>query len=244
MIELKNIHKAFDNKKVIKGLSLSVKKGERVAIIGQSGCGKSTLLRLLMGIHMPDQGNILIEGNDITQQNEKEIRKTRLKFGLLFQSAALFDSMNVFDNVAFMLRENLKLDEIEVHKIVKQKLELVGMAGYELADPSSLSGGQRKRVGLARAIATEPEIMMYDEPTTGLDPVLSTNIEDLITKLSTFGTTTIVITHQISTILRTSDNIYMMNDGKLLPAEQPDTIMESESDLIRHFMSGGLSNNE
>lgn len=240
MIILENISKSFGDRKILDKLNLEVKKGDKINIIGPSGCGKSTLLRLMMGLYMPDSGRVIIDGTDITKLTSREIMKMRLKFGMLFQSAALFDSMNVADNVAFTLRENLQLPENEVKRLVLEKMEMVGMAGFEAQMPSNLSGGQRKRVGLARAIAANPEIMLYDEPTTGLDPILSTNIEDLIIHLSeTMDVTSITVTHQISTIMRTGDKIYMMYEGKLLEPETPATIENSENDYIRHFINGG-----
>jgi phospholipid/cholesterol/gamma-HCH transport system ATP-binding protein len=242
MIEIKNITKHFGTKQVVNNLSLSVKQGEKIAIIGPSGCGKSTLLRLIIGLQFPDAGHILIENQDITQMTTKEINKLRLKFGLLFQSSALFDSMNVEHNVGFTLRENFKFSNDEIQKTVCEKLDLVDMKGTEKSMPSDLSGGMKKRIGLARAIAANPEIILYDEPTTGLDPILSTNIEDLIVKLNKkLNITSIIVTHQISTILRTADKIYMMHEGKLLEPETPKTIYHSQNKYIREFIRGGLT---
>ena len=243
MIEIKNISKTFGTNKIIRNLSLTVQTGERVAIIGPSACGKSTLLRMIMGLQKPDKGSILIDGVDITKLSGKKEREMRLKFGMLFQSGALFDSMNVEENVAFPLVENYDLTPYQIKKRTREKLEVVGMTGTELQMPSSLSGGQRKRIGLARAIAGNPEAVLYDEPTTGLDPILSTIIEDLIVKLNTqHKITSVIVTHQISTILRTADTILMMHEGALLAPESPKSVYHSKNPIVRKFIEGGIPN--
>jgi len=240
MIELIDIWKTYDEKPVIKGLSLTIRKGEKIAIIGPSGCGKSTLLRLIMGLHRPDSGQILVDGQDIAQLTYEELKGVRARIGMLFQSAALFDSLSVGGNVAFPLIEAGGFTSSGIQRIVAEKLDMVEMDGAEHKDPAELSGGQRKRVGLARALARNPEVMLYDEPTTGLDPVLSTNIENLIVKLNDqLHVTSIVVTHQISTIMRTADRIYMMQDGRLLPPETPETI-EKAGNVYTTFINGGL----
>ena len=240
MIELIDGWKTYGDRPIIKGLSLRIAAGEKVAIIGPSGCGKSTLLRLIMGLHFPDSGKVLIDGVDITQLDVNGLKQVRERIGILFQSAALFDSLSVGNNVAFPLKECGPSKPKEVAKVVAEKLEMVEMDGFEDKDPAELSGGQRKRVGLARALARNPQIMLYDEPTTGLDPILSTNIENLIVKLNdTLHVTSVVVTHQISTILRTSDQIYMMQDGRLLPPETPETIFHAGG-IYTTFINGGL----
>ncbi|MFA5879747.1 MAG: ATP-binding cassette domain-containing protein [Candidatus Margulisiibacteriota bacterium] len=240
MIKLTNLKKSFEKKMVVNNLNLFIDKGDKIAIIGPSGCGKSTLLRLILGLQSLDGGSIKINDTELTQLSFKELSKLRQKFGLLFQSSALFDSMNVFENVAFGLIENLKLSPKEIKKIVKEKLKLVEMPGTENLMPSELSGGMKKRIGLARAIATEPEIMLYDEPTTGLDPIRSKNIEHLINKLNRdLNITSIVITHQISTMLNTADKIYLMAKGRLLEPETPDSIFHSKKEEMQIFINGG-----
>lgn len=241
MILLKNIYKSFDKKSVIEGINLEIPKGEKAAIIGASGCGKSTLLRIIMGLQPVTSGEVWINKTPVHNASSDELSKLREKFGMLFQSAALFDSMTVEENVGFILRENTHLKANTIKKRVEETLELVEMKGYEKAMPSDLSGGQRKRIGLARAIIHKPEIVLYDEPTTGLDPVLSTNIENLIVKLNNqMNMTSIIVTHQISTILRTADSIYMMENKSLLPPENPENIKNSENPSYKHFINGGL----
>lgn len=241
MIYLSKVVKSFDGEPILKGVDLTIETGKKVAIIGPSGCGKSTLLRLMMGFYFPDSGSVAIDGEDLLSLSPKALRNLRLKFGMLFQSAALFDSMTVAENVSFSLVENQGMTFKDAKKNVEDLLELVGMGGAQNKMPADLSGGMRKRIGLARAIASHPKIVLYDEPTTGLDPILSTQIEDLIVKLNNqLNITSVVVTHQFSTILRTADKIYLMHDGRLLPPETPETIMKSENPYIREFMSGGL----
>lgn len=244
MIELINVKKSYGDKTIIKDISFSVERGERIAIIGGSGCGKSTTLRLILGLHFATSGKVMIDGQDISQLDTEALRQIRLKMGMLFQSAALFDSMTVEQNVAFTLTENTNMTPLAIKRRVNETLEMVEMMGYGDRMPSELSGGQQKRIGLARAIAHRPSIILYDEPTTGLDPVLSTNIENLIIKLSEkLNATSVVVTHQISTILRTAEQIYMIDNGYLYPPETPNAIMTSDNQTIRHFMNGGLEAN-
>jgi phospholipid/cholesterol/gamma-HCH transport system ATP-binding protein len=239
MLKLRNITKTFNGIPIIQDLNLDVETGEKIAIIGPSGCGKSTLLRLIMGLQKPDRGLVEIDGKDITRANTAEIHDVRKHIGMLFQSAALFDSLNVSENVAFPLVETLGYtNEADIKRLVSEKLELVEMPHAASKMPSELSGGQRKRIGLARAIVGNPNIVLYDEPTTGLDPVLSTSIEDLIVKLNNqFNVTSIVVTHQISTILRTADKIYLMKNGRLLPPETPESIRIAANDY-GDFLTG------
>jgi phospholipid/cholesterol/gamma-HCH transport system ATP-binding protein len=240
MISIQSISKYFSNKCVLKDISLEVAQGEKIVVIGNSGCGKSTLLRLLLGLQKPDSGQIYIQGKNIIQMKDKMLQKMRLNMGMLFQSSALFDSMTVAENIAFNLVANYDYSFYEAKKKVKEVLSLVEMNDYEDVMPSNLSGGQKKRIGLARAIITNPKILLYDEPTTGLDPVLSTNIEDLIVKLNcTLNITSIIVSHQRSTILRTADKIYMLEQGRLLDAETPETIICTENKIINNFINAG-----
>lgn len=241
-VEFINVFKAFDGKQILTNLNLLIDSSERITIIGPSGSGKSTILKLLLGLIPVDSGQILVDDVDISRLSVKQLSLVRAKIGLLFQSAALFDSLTVLENVQFPLTENItRLTDIEVKHRVREALELVEMTGFENEFPASLSGGQRKRIGLARALVMRPEVLVYDEPTTGLDPVLSTNIENLINKMALeLNITSITVTHQISTILRTSEKIYFLDNGGLCPAENPDTIFTSPNDKIRRFIKGNL----
>ena len=220
-------------------MDLTIETGEKIAIIGPSGCGKSTVLRFLLGTLTPDSGQIIIDGKDLSIATKKELLGIRLKMGMLFQSAALFDSLNVEENIAFPLIENYGYTLPDSKNKVNYVLDLVGLKGFNDKHIYQLSGGQQKRVGLARAIITEPKYIFYDEPTTGLDPVMSTNIENVIVKLNeVMNITSIVVSHQKSTILRTTDKIYMVHNNKLLDYETPKTIEKSKNDVIRNFMKG------
>ena len=241
-VEFINVFKAFDGKQILRDLNLLIDSSERITIIGPSGSGKSTILKLLLGLIPVDSGQILVDDVDISSLSVNELSLVRAKIGLLFQSAALFDSLTVLENVQFPLTENsTRLNDSEVKHRVREALELVEMTGFENEFPASLSGGQRKRIGLARALVMRPEVLVYDEPTTGLDPVLSTNIENLINKMALeLNITSITVTHQISTILRTSEKIYFLDNGSLCPAENPDTIFSSPNNKIRRFIKGNL----
>lgn len=240
MIQIDRLSKSFGNKHILRNLSLSIEKGERICIIGPSGCGKSTILKLLVGLLKPDSGMIRLNSQIVNPDNERELHKIRHNVGFAFQSSALFDSINVAKNVGFALTERFDpLPQDEVNSIVAEKLELVGMAGFEKAMPSSLSGGQARRVGIARALAYEPEIVLYDEPTAGLDPQLCRSIEDTIVNLSErLGVTSIVISHQISTMLRTAEKIYFMHEGRFLEPETPQSIQNTTQQPIRDFFEG------
>ncbi|MBT5855457.1 ATP-binding cassette domain-containing protein [bacterium] len=241
MIDVKNISKRFGDNQIMDDYNLHVENGEKIAIIGPSGCGKSTMFRMLLGLITPDTGQLYFNGQNIPDMTYLQLQEMRKKVGVLFQSAALFDSMTVGENVGFSLVENFHMPPNAVQARVEEILDMVEMSGYENAMPSDLSGGQKKRIGLARAIAGKPELLIYDEPTTGLDPVLSTSIEDVISRLNTqLNVTSIVVSHQKSTILRTADRIYMMNEGRLLDPESPDTIENASNPVIRRFIRGEL----
>ena len=240
MLKLKGVYKSFDDKHILNGVSLSVEKGKKITIIGPSGSGKSTILKLILGLLSPDKGKVVMDGVDITTLSIEDVYKMRKNVGLLFQSAALFDSMTVEENVGFALREvESRYSDLEIRYKIDQALDLVGMSGANNMFTSELSGGQQKRIGLARAIINTPQYLFFDEPTTGLDPVLSTNIEDLIVRISTeLKTTAVVVTHQISTILRVSDEIYYLDNGKMLEPETPKSIMKSKQAVIHSFIHG------
>ncbi|MGB9601450.1 MAG: ABC transporter ATP-binding protein [Verrucomicrobiia bacterium] len=239
MIETQNITKSFGRQRVLDGISIKIERGESVAIIGRSGCGKSVLLKTIIGLIQPDSGKVIIDGEDITGLNERQLIKVRRKFGMLFQSAALFDSMNVFENIAFPLRREGRWSEEEIKKKVATALEMVELPGVESKMPSELSGGMRKRVGLARAIVYQPEIILYDEPTTGLDPVVSDSIDKLILRIcEKLNVTTVVVTHDMRSVKRVSKKIFMLHRGKVHATGTPEEIFNSTDPVVRQFVNG------
>jgi phospholipid/cholesterol/gamma-HCH transport system ATP-binding protein len=242
MIEIKNLHKSFGKKHVLRGINLKVEKGESMVIIGGSGSGKSVLLKHIIGILKPDEGEVLIDGVDITVLKEKELYGIRKKFGMLFQMAALFDSMSVWENVGFALMRLKKMGEKEAKAIAIEKLRMVGLAGVEDLMPSELSGGMKKRVGLARAIAHEPEILLYDEPTTGIDPIMADAINDLIVEMKQhLSVTSIAITHDMNSAYKIADRIAMLYDGKIIDTGTPDEIKNTQNPVVRQFITGSAS---
>ena len=239
MIKIRNLTKIYDNKIVIDDIDLDVTDGEKLAVIGVSGCGKSTLLKLIMGIEKPEKGSIEINGQDIKKLEGKALNEIRKKINMVFQYSALFDSMTVGQNVGFGLEHLKHLKEKEKEMIVGQMLEDVGLSGIQSKMPAELSGGMQKRIGIARAIAPNPEVVLYDEPTTGLDPVRSTIIEDLINKMNQkFKVTSLIITHQVSTIYRTANRIAMMYDGKLYDVGSQEEAKKSKIKKVRDFLEG------
>ena len=242
MIELCHLSKSFDGKAILNDISISIPTGKKVTIIGPSGSGKSTILKLILCLIKPDSGKVLVDGVDMTLLGIADLYEIRKKIGLLFQSAALFDSMSVEENVGFSLFESdHSYSESQIQKKINDALDLVEMTGFNTMYPAELSGGQQKRVALARSIITNPQYLLFDEPTTGLDPVLSTSIENLIVRISDeLKTTAIVVTHQISTIMRTSDDIYYLHDGWLCDSETPKTITKSANPIISNFINGKL----
>lgn len=239
MIEIVNLCKSFDDHAVLDNLNLAIKDGETIVVIGRSGCGKSVLLKHIIGIVKPDSGQVIIDGQDITKFNEKELNKLRLKFGMLFQGAALFDSLNVRDNVGFNLIEHSKLDDGAIDKRVAECLEMVGLRGIEHLRPSELSGGMRKRVGLARAICMNPKIILYDEPTTGVDPIMGDAINDLIRDLhGKLRTTAVVVTHDMTSAYKIADRIAMLYKGKIIEVGTPEEIKNTKNPIVRQFITG------
>lgn len=241
MIKLKKLYKSFGDNKVIDGIDLELEDGKTTAIIGPSGCGKSTLLRLILALNRPDRGSIMVEGVEITKLPEEKMVPVRKNMGMVFQSSALFDSMTVGENVGFGLREHTAKSETEINKIVEDKLSMVGLGGTQGLMPSELSGGMQKRVGLARALAFDPKILLYDEPTTGLDPLTSESIENLINKLAReLNVTSILVTHQLSTIFRTAARIVMLHNGKLIEGGTVDQVKKASNKELREFIKAGL----
>ncbi|MFH0771506.1 MAG: ABC transporter ATP-binding protein [Candidatus Omnitrophota bacterium] len=239
MIEIVNLCKAFDEHIVLENLNLTLRDGETVVIIGRSGAGKSVLLKHIIGIMRPDSGQIVIDGQDITDLGEKELNQLRLKFGMLFQGAALFDSLNVRDNVAFGLIEHTKMDQKATDKRVAECLEMVGLRGIEELRISELSGGMRKRVGLARAICMNPKIILYDEPTTGVDPIMGDAVNNLIRDLqSKLKTLAVVVTHDMISAYKVADRIAMLYKGKIIEIGTPLDIKNTKNPVVRQFITG------
>ena len=220
MIRLNNVKKCFGDKEALKGISLTIQKGETIAIIGGSGSGKSTLLRLMIGLDRPTSGAIHIGDENIAVLDEDALDRVRLRMGMVFQYSALFDSMSVGENVAFGLREHTHKSEEEIRRIVREKLALVGLPDAAGLMPQELSGGMKKRVGLARAIATDPEIIFYDEPSSGLDPIMTAKIDELIIDMQKkLGVTSVVVTHDMASASRIADRIAMIYDGDLIAVD-------------------------
>nr|MBU1328497.1 ABC transporter ATP-binding protein [Candidatus Omnitrophota bacterium] len=239
MIEIINLSKSFANSKVLDNLNLIINSGEVIVIIGRSGCGKSVLLKHVIGLIKPDMGQVIIDGNDMTRLEEYEMDKLRLSFGMLFQGAALFDSMTVGENVGFKLREHTNISDLEIRKKVTDALELVGLKGIENLMPSELSGGMKKRVGLARAICNNPKIILYDEPTTGLDPIMADAINDLIADLNNkLNVTSIVVTHDMVSAFKIADRIAMLYKGKIITIGTPDEIKNTKDPIVKQFITG------
>lgn len=238
MIEVIDLYKSFGDNKVLQGINLTIEEGETFAIIGRSGCGKSVLLKHIVGLLEPDSGTVKFEGQDLSQVSENDMYKIRTKFGFLFQGAALFDSMNVEENVGLSLIENdFGFSQKEIDEKVAEKLELVGLSNIQKVKPSELSGGMRKRVGLARALINEPKYILYDEPTTGLDPVMSDSIDELVKELSEkLNVTSIVVTHDMFSVKNVADRIAMIHDGKIYFNGTPEEILNSEDAVIKGFI--------
>ncbi|MCF8267119.1 MAG: ABC transporter ATP-binding protein [Ignavibacteriales bacterium] len=238
MIEIRSLHKEFKGKKVLRGVDLDIHKGEALAIIGRSGCGKSVLLKHIVGLLAPDEGYVKVEGKLVGDLSRKELYEIRRKFGFLFQGAALFDSMSVEENIALPIMENnFNLSVAELEKQIAEKLELVGLPGIQKLKPAELSGGMRKRVGLARALITNPDYILYDEPTTGLDPIMSDSIDDLIRELnSRLKVTTIMVTHDMYSVKTVASRIAMVHEGQIYFNGTPDEIINSKDEVINNFV--------
>jgi len=238
MIEVRNLKKDFGANRVLDGVNFSIKKGEAVVIIGASGGGKSVLLKHLIGLLMPDSGDVIIDQENIVGMNERQLLGVRRKFGMLFQGAALFDSMTVEENVGFVLRRE-GVSPQETSQRVAEVLEMVGLNGTQSKKPAELSGGMRKRVGLARAVIYRPEILLYDEPTTGLDPIVSDSIDQLIVKVvQQLNVTSIAVTHDMRSARRIGKRILMLYRGKIYADKTPDEIFASEDPVIHRFVNG------
>ncbi len=241
MIEIKHLRKHFGNKVVLKDINLTVGKGEIVCVIGQSGHGKSVIIKNIMGLIIPDGGEILFEGQVISSptMRPEDFAPARKRFGMLFQGAALFDSMTVGENIAFPLREHTNHTTEEINKIIVDNLEMVGLQNIEHVMPAELSGGMRSRVGLARAIAMKPDVMLYDEPTSALDPIMSDKIDNLIVDLrNKLNMTSVVITHDIASAYKIADKIAMLQDGKIIFEGSPAEMRASRNPYVKKFIKG------
>ena len=239
MIEARELKKSFGPQSVLNGVNLSIGGGESVVIIGSSGGGKSILLKHLVGLIRPNSGEVIIDGENIVRMDERRLIDVRHKFGMLFQGAALFDSMTVAENVGFALRREKNLSTTELDRRVSEALEMVELPGIENKKPSELSGGMRKRVGLARAIVYRPEIVLYDEPTTGLDPVVSDSIDKLIVRVrDRLNVTTVVVTHDMRSARRVGQRIVMLREGRIYVEGTPDQIFSSSDPVVHNFVNG------
>ena len=239
MIKLTNVNMEFRGKQILNHINLEVAQGETMVIIGPSGSGKSTILRLIIGLLKPTMGEIMIKDQEISGLSENALNKVRMDMGMVFQYSALFDSMTVGENVAFGLREHTNTDEKEITKIVSRNLRMVGLADQQNRMPNELSGGMKKRVSLARAIAMKPEIMLYDEPTAGLDPIMSGTIDRLIMNTKRMlGVTSVVVTHHMSSAFTVADRIAMIHNGTIIEVGAVEEIKRSENPLVQQFIHG------
>ena len=239
MIEVRDLKKTFDGHAVLDGVNFRIETGESVAIIGRSGSGKSVLLKHLIGLLQPDSGAVLIDGENFVAMDERQLLHMRRKFGMVFQGAALFDSLTVAENVAFGLRRLEQLTEAEIARRVGEALEVVDLPGTENKKPAELSGGMRKRAGLARAIIYEPQIVLYDEPTTGLDPIVSDSIDQLMVRVrDRLKVTTVVVTHDMRTARRVGQQVMLLHDKKIYASGAPEEFFASQDPVVRQFVDG------
>jgi phospholipid/cholesterol/gamma-HCH transport system ATP-binding protein len=242
MIEVKKVSKSFNGRLVLNEIDLTVEKGETLVIIGRSGCGKSVLLKHMIGILLPDKGDVYVDGVSTTALSGKQMNQLRMRFGMLFQFAALFDSMTVGENVGFALIEHTSLSHRAIGERVEESLELVGLKGIQDLKPAELSGGMKKRVALARAICMRPEFLLYDEPTTGLDPIMADAINDLINELhDKLKITSVAVTHDMVSAYKIATRIAMMYQGRIIKIGTPDEIRNTQDPVVRQFITGSAS---
>ncbi len=239
MIEVRALHKRFGTQHVLQGVDLTIEKGEAVVIIGRSGCGKSILLKHLIGLMPAEEGEVVVDGRSLKGLDERQLLHVRQKFGMLFQSAALFDSLTVAENVGFALRRSRRFSEEEINKHVGEALEMVELPGTENKKPAQLSGGMRKRVGLARAIIYRPQIILYDEPTTGLDPLMADSIDRLIVRIcDRMKVTSIAVTHDMKSAGRIGRRILMLEEGRIYISAPPEELFRSTDPVVHRFVHG------
>jgi phospholipid/cholesterol/gamma-HCH transport system ATP-binding protein len=240
MIVVKDLSKEFEGHQVLRGLSLEVEKGETMVIMGRSGCGKSVLLKLIIGLLEPDEGSIWIDGREVTNLADKQMDEVRKRFGMVFQSSALFDSLTVGENVGFSLSRHTNMDREQIARVVAEKLDLVGLHGSANVMPVELSGGMKKRVSLARAISMDPEIILYDEPTTGLDPVTAGGINLLIDELhDRLNVTSLVVTHDMKSAFSVATRMAMLHNGRIVALGTPEELKQSTEPVVRQFLDAG-----
>jgi phospholipid/cholesterol/gamma-HCH transport system ATP-binding protein len=240
VLETIDLWKAFGENEVLRGVNLNVDDGETLVVLGPSGCGKSVLLKHIIGLMKPDRGSILVEGRDITRMRLAELDQVRKRFGMVFQGAALFDSMTVGQNVGLPLKEHRGMRGAELDRLVDEKLELVGLSGIAHLWPSQISGGMKKRVALARAIALDPDVILYDEPTTGLDPILAEQINELIrTTQRKLTASSIVVTHDLHSACFTGDRVALMDEGRIAFLGTTDELTTTDNEAVRNFIARG-----
>jgi phospholipid/cholesterol/gamma-HCH transport system ATP-binding protein len=238
-IECLDVWKSFERKRVLRGLNLTIEPGETVVIIGQSGTGKSVLLKHIVGLMVPDRGSILVDGINVGRLSHKKLFELRMRFGMVFQSSALFDSLTVYENVGFAMREHTAMTDEEIRQICDEKLHMVGLDEVGEKVPAELSGGMKKRVGFARAIAMNPKCVLYDEPTTGLDPIMADVINNLIIKLSgELGITSVVVTHDLASAYKVGHRIAMLHDGSVIFTGTPDEVRNTDHPIVKQFIEG------
>ena len=241
MIQIINLHKHFKKKRILSGVNLDIETGKITTIVGRSGCGKSVLLKHIVALLTPHQGKILIEGENLCELKSRELYNIRKKIGFVFQNGALFDSMSVYENITLGLREHKKLSELSLQKKAAELLEMVGLPGIEKYKPSELSGGMKKRVSLARALAMDPHYVLYDEPTTGLDPIMTAIIDDLIIRLNAeLKITSIVVTHDMKSVYKISDSVAMLHYGIVRFVGSPDELKKTDDPVVRQFIEGNI----
>lgn len=245
MIEVVDLHKSFGDHKVLTGINLEVPAGSTLVILGGSGSGKTVLMKHMIGLLKPDQGQVIVDGEDIVPFGAEALERVRRKFGMVFQAAALFDSMTVYENVSFPLREHRKdLSEADMRDLVRQKLAIVGLKNVEEKFPADLSGGMRKRVGLARAIVLDPKIVLYDEPTTGLDPITTDYVDEMILDAKRqLGVTSVVISHDIASAFKVADNIAFLSQGVIVDQGPPSKLRHSEHPAVKVFLQTWFGKN-
>ncbi len=241
IVDIKDVYKSFGEKDVHMGVTLSIKKGENITVLGGSGSGKSVLLKEITGLLKPDSGDVIVEGENIVHMSEAELVNVRKKMGMLFQGAALFDSLSVYENIAYPLRENTDFPEDKITEVVAKNLQNVGLPGIEDKMPADLSGGMKKRVGLARALAMNPKILLYDEPTTGLDPPNISRINQLIRDMQAqFGITGVIITHDVASAFEISDRLAFLHEGKIVFTGTVEEAQNTDIEVLKNFIEGRM----